>query len=245
MPAVAPLVSWEVRGMTTALDLTMLTQMPLFQGLEAEQLTLLCAQLRQRKVGRGVQLMMVEQEGDVAYIIMSGTVRVTRERADGTEVLIAVRGPGELIGEQSLLDARSRSASVATAEPCTLVWVERATFRSWLQTIPLLGFNLAVMLSRRLRVASAQIEALAALDVYGRVAYQLLALVTDYGQPAAEGAVRLPFRLTQSDLASMVGASRPRVNAALGLYTRQGIVAVDADARITVLDREALARRCN
>jgi CRP/FNR family cyclic AMP-dependent transcriptional regulator len=143
-----------------------------------------------------------------------------------------------------LLDAAGHSATVATIEPCSLLWVDGATFRSWLQTIPLLTFNVAVILSRRLRVATAQIEALAALDVYGRVAYQLLALATEYGRPTAEGTVRLPFRLTQSDLASMVGASRPRVNAVMGLYARHGYLVSDADARITVLDREALAQRC-
>ena len=99
------------------------------------------------------------------------------------------------------------------------------------------------MLSRRVRLADAHLLSVAALDVSGRVASQLLALAQEYGEEAPEGGVRIPVRLTQADLAALVGASRGRVNQALGFFRKRDAVSIGADHLITVLDADALARR--
>jgi CRP-like cAMP-binding protein len=76
------------------------------------------------------------------------------------------------------------------------------------------------------------------------VARQILALADRYGSPAADGEVRIPLRLTQSELAEVVGASRERVNQVLGDFKQRGAIAIDADHRIRVLCAEELARHC-
>lgn len=93
-------------------------------------------------------------------------------------------------------------------------------------------------------MTNAQVEALAALDVFGRVARQLLAFAQEYGEATPDGIIRIPLRLTQSDLASLVGASRVRVNQVLMTFRRQGHLSVDGDSRITVHNVAALVHRC-
>jgi CRP-like cAMP-binding protein len=83
---------------------------------------------------------------------------------------------------------------------------------------------------------------LATLDVPGRVASQLLALAHEYGEEASDG-VLIPITLIQADLAALVGASRVRVNQALGFFRKRNAISVDKDGRITVLDADVLARR--
>jgi len=78
--------------------------------------------------------------------------------------------------------------------------------------------------------------------VPGRVASQLLALAREYGQETPEGK-RIPMRLTQADLAALVGASRVSVNQALGQFRKRGTISTARDGRFTVHDQEALARR--
>ena len=226
------------------IDVDILTPLSLCRGLNLEQLTTMAAHLHQRTAPMGTTLMMVEQAGEVAYLIHRGTVKISVDQADGTEVILSVRGPGELVGEMSLIDRQGRSANVVTLEKCTLLWVDRATFGDWLETMPVLTINLLRLLSRRLRLANARTLALATLDVNGRVARQILAFADEYGEPAGGPTVLIPLRLTQGDLAGMVGASRIRVNEAMVTYKRQRLISVDSHYQITVLNPPALARQC-
>ena len=92
-------------------------------------------------------------------------------------------------------------------------------------------------------VANQNIQALSTLDVAGRVARQILVFADQYGRHDANG-IRIPVPLTQSDIAEMVGATRERVNHAMVAFKQQGTVSVDAQHRITIHDRRALAERC-
>jgi len=231
--------------MTTGTRVTVaLEAMPLCADLSAAHLSTLAGLLHRRAVPAGATLMLMEDQGEVAYLIAQGTVKVCAEQADGSEVILALLGAGEVVGELSLLGPRTRSASVVTLEACELLALSRVNFESCLRAMPVLPLNLARLLARRLRLADAQIQALGTLDIAGRVARQLLAFAEEYGEPADGGGVLIPLRLTQGDLAGLVGATRVRVNAAMVAFKRQGSITVDDKSRITVRNRAALERRC-
>jgi CRP/FNR family cyclic AMP-dependent transcriptional regulator len=229
---------------SAAPDPTILSSTALFRGLTAEQLEPLRGQIRCKTYAPGTNLISAEQPGGVVFVILSGTVKIQVDQSDGTEVILAVLGAGQSVGEMSVTDKLTRSASVVTLEESTVAWIDDATFSRSLHTIPGLIDNLARLLSSRLRVANAQIQALATQDVYGRVARQLLSLAEEYGVPDGRGDAQIPVRLTQSELASLVGASRVRVNQALVLYKEQNYIAVDSAYRITIRNPAALAARC-
>jgi CRP/FNR family cyclic AMP-dependent transcriptional regulator len=94
-----------------------------------------------------------------------------------------------------------------------------------------------------LRLTNARAESLAALDIHGRVAAQLLAFAKEYGEVTPNGDVLIPLRLTQSDLASIIGASRVRVNQALNFYKRRNNISVNHDHQIVIHNLDALSRR--
>jgi len=225
-------------------DPTSLAALPLFENLPLEQLAWLNDILHATTVPAGTALMTVEQPSEVAYLILTGTVKVHVEQTNGMDVVLAIRGPGELVGEMSLVDSIGRSASVVTLEECSLLWIDRVAFQTCLQTIPAMTYNLARILTRRLRHASSQVQFLAARDVRGRVAWQLLSFAETYGQPVADGGIVIRLRLTQSDLAGMVGASRERVNKALRFYRQRGYLALNDGFQITILNQAALEQDC-
>jgi CRP/FNR family transcriptional regulator, cyclic AMP receptor protein len=230
--------------MVSISDPQTLAEIPLFRDLTADELMLIAPLLRSKKIGGGKNIITMEQPGETVYIILEGAVKIVLEQATGANVLLAVLGPGEVVGEMSVVDSLERSASVLTLEESTVLWIDRRSFWQCLRSMPTLTYNLLGILSRRVRLANAHIEALGAQDVYGRVAGQILALAREYGQAAADGNVLIPLRLTQNDFASLVGASRVRVNQVLSFYRQHNFISMDHDFRITVHDSAALAQRC-
>jgi CRP/FNR family cyclic AMP-dependent transcriptional regulator len=228
---------------TGSLTTTLLSEIPLFGNLTPGELQKLKGYVHARSFPADTNLITVEQPGEVAYVILSGTVKVHVEQSDGSDVILAILGSGEVVGEMSLVDRAGRSANVVTMEDSTLIWLDRTTFWECLQTMPALTYNLASMLSRRLRVANAQIQSLATQDVFGRVARQLLAFADEYGERTPDG-VRIPIRLTQSDIAGLIGATRVRVNQVIAAFKESRHISVDHEYRITVHNPEALAQRC-
>lgn len=234
--------------MTAVEDPSRLGDLELFQGLSPEQLGELNGLLRSSLIPAGTHFITAEQPGEVVYVILEGTVKIYVSREDGREVILAFLGPGDTVGEMSLMDSAGRSANVMTTERSRLLWMDRATFQGCLRAMSPLANNLIRLLANRLRFANEQIQALCTLDVPGRVARQILALADRYGSPArgekAAGQVAIPLRLTQSDLGEIVGASRERVNQVIVEFKQRGFISVDADHRIRVQDHRGLARYC-
>jgi CRP/FNR family transcriptional regulator, cyclic AMP receptor protein len=225
-------------------DPGLLRRVALFQGLGLAQLAQLRRLLHDANLPAGSHFITAEQPGEVVYVLIEGTVKIYVNQPDGREVILAFLGPGDTVGEMSLIDSSGRSANVVTTEPSHLLWMDRATFQSCLQRMSPLSYNLVRLLSHRLRFANEQILALCTLDVPGRLARQILALADRYGSAEAAGEVAIPLRLTQSDLGEIVGASRERVNQVMMDLRQRGFVSVDANHRIRVHDREGLASLC-
>jgi CRP/FNR family cyclic AMP-dependent transcriptional regulator len=229
-------------------DPNLLGSLELFQGLPPDQLAELNGLLRSSAIQSGTHFITAEQPGEVVYVILEGTVKIYVSQEDGREVILAFLGPGDTVGEMSLVDSAGRSANVMTTERSRLLWMDRATFQTCLREMSPLANNLIRLLANRLRFANEQIQALCTLDVPGRVARQILALADRYGSPLrgekAAGQVTIPLRLTQSDLGEIVGASRERVNQVIVEFKQRGFLSVDPDHRIRVLDRRGLARYC-
>ncbi|MGH9360692.1 MAG: Crp/Fnr family transcriptional regulator [Thermoanaerobaculia bacterium] len=222
-------------------DTSELESIPLFGGLSAAELERVNELLRRKAFAAGASLMTAEQPGEVVYVLLEGSAKIFVEQEDGTEVVLAFLSAGDTIGEMSLIDSAGRSADVVVVERATCLWLDRAAFHRCLREMPALGFNLYRLLCRRLRLANEQLQAISTLDVVGRVARQLLAFAQQYGRPA-DGGLRIPFKLNQSDVAGLVGASRERVNHAMADLKERGAIAVEG-SQITVLDPQALAAR--
>jgi CRP/FNR family cyclic AMP-dependent transcriptional regulator len=227
--------------MPAVADPRVLGELALFEGLSAAELARLNDLVGRTKFPAGAMIMTETQPGEVAYIVLEGTLKVSVVQASGSELTLALLGPGELVGEMAMADRAGRSADVTALEPTNLLWLDRHTFDQLRREVPAVTENLLRLLSRRLRLANSQLQAIATLDVHGRVARQLLALADAYGETLGDGDVRIPLRLTQGDLAELVGATRVRVNEVLVSFKRRDYLSVDGRYRVTIHDPDALA----
>ncbi|MGC1378353.1 MAG: Crp/Fnr family transcriptional regulator [Anaerolineales bacterium] len=220
-----------------------LTLIPLFKGLGETQLAWIAQRAHRRLVPNGTSIITAEQPGEAVYIILAGTVKIHIEQADGRDVVLAIIGAGDTLGEMSLLDSAGHSASAVTLEDSLLLWMDKAAFQQMLADFPPVTLNLVRIMSSRMRLNNELIQALATLDVYGRVARQLLAFAEKYGESQGQTTL-IPVHLTQGEIADLVGASRKRVNQVMVFFREQEFISLNAAGKIVVLNREALAKYC-
>lgn len=174
-------------------------------------------------------------------VLLHGRVKVSTVTEEGKEIVLAFRGPGDLLGELAAIDGEPRSATVEAIEAVEAIAITAADFRSFLSTHAEVSMLLLRMLSRRLRDADRVRVEYGAHDTVGRVAARLVELVEEYGEPV-DGGIRIGLPLSQEELAGWTGASREAVSKAL--QTLRGVGWVRTERRkITVLDLEALRRR--
>jgi CRP/FNR family cyclic AMP-dependent transcriptional regulator len=220
----------------------LLADIHLFAGLTPVQLDWIAQRAHRRVFEAGRNVLTIEQPGEAVYIILHGTVKIHIEQGD-REVILSILGAGDLLGEMSLIDSVGRSASAVTLESSLMLWMDKVTFSYILENFPPVARNLVKILSARVRLSDQLIQALATLDVNGRVARQLLAFAEKYGS-SRDGVIQIRIVLTQSDIADLVGASRKRVNQTMVLLKEQGLIDTDAEGRIAIKDSDGLARYC-
>lgn len=199
-----------------------LGEVALFHGMRANDLVRLAPLLRSQTYRAESRILSADQPGDSVAIVQSGTVRVVLERSGAERVVLALLPAGDVVGEMSLVDRLARSASIVAHEETALLWMEQTAFWACLRAIPAMSLNLSSILSRRLRVANARIEALSTLDLPGRVARQLLVFAGEYGRPAPDGSVLIPLRLSLADLAGLVGGPAEEVGACMNDWQAAG-----------------------
>ncbi len=221
----------------------LLADINLFVGLTPTQLDWVAQHAHRRVFEAGRNVMIIEQPGEAVYIILHGTVKIHIEQGE-RDVIIAILGAGDMLGEMSLIDSVGRSASAVTLENSLMLWMDKTTFNYMLDNFPPVARNLVKILTARVRLSDQLIQALATLDVNGRVARQLLAFAEKYGYEKG-GAMQIRIALTQSDIADLVGASRKRVNQAMVLFKEQGLIDTDSDGRIQIYNQNGLAHYCN
>jgi CRP/FNR family cyclic AMP-dependent transcriptional regulator len=215
-----------------------LARLPLFGGLTAEELDTLAGSLRRRRSARGEVLFLAGDPGDSLYIIEAGRVKIALSSAQGKEVVLTILGPTDFFGDLALLDGEPRSADAITLEPCQLLQLRREDFLGFIDAHPAVAKKLLGVLSRRLRRNAQLLQDAAFHDVPGRLARLIVELVEREGR-ANGGAVVISSRLTQSDLAGMIGATRESVNKGLRSFERRGLLRAER-GRIVVLDLAGL-----
>ena len=210
-------------------------------SLTPAEATALEARATRRAYTRGHALFHEHGAPDRVVVLVSGFVKLSRVSEDGREVILAIRGPGDLIGEQSAIDGRPRSASATALDEMTALALSRDDFLALLEREPRIALVVLRMLSARLREADVGRMELSLQDATGRVAARILELAGRFGA-AAEAGVEINLPISQEELAGWTGCSRDSVVKAL--QSMRGLGWIETGRRrITVLELDQLRRR--
>jgi CRP/FNR family transcriptional regulator, cyclic AMP receptor protein len=185
-----------------------------------------------RRFRRGEIIVEHGRKSNALFILLTGRARVLTSDSRGREVILAVLQPGDYVGEMSLIDNEPHSATVRAEVQTDMLILGRAEFARCLPENSSLSYAILRGLVSRLRAADRQIESLALLDVYGRVARTLLDMAE------LQGEVRIiRNKVSRQDLAKIVGASREMVSRVMKDLEERGMVETQENGSVIIKDR--------
>jgi CRP-like cAMP-binding protein len=220
---------------------TALQKSALFRVLSPARLEEVASALRPARYIQGQVVFSQGDEGEALYLVESGAVKIFAQSIDGREAIIGEVRAGETFGELVLVDGAPRSATATTVEETILLRLPRQAFNDLLESDAAFRQSVLVALAHELRRATSYLGELHFLDLCGRIASRL-AQVAQTTDPSPSGEIRLLGPRSQTDLASMVGGSRQRVNVHLGELVDSGMIRLEG-REIVILDLTALEER--
>ena len=216
------------------IDVTFLSSMDLFSGVQQELLEPIVQQSSVQSLQRGDMLFSEGDEANDLYIVLEGRVAIANRSFDGRESVVALMESGDLFGEMPLFRPDGRSADARVLENSSVVVIPYVPVKSLYEEHPEMLWKIVDMLAERLKVMDVALADSMFLDVTGRTAKRLLELA------GADEEFELP--VTQEELAGMIGASRERVNKSLASFIKLGWLAQKGE-KYVILDRKQLEIR--
>lgn len=178
------------------------------------------------EMARGTRVFDQGDPTRVVYLVKRGAVRISRETEDGKSVTVALLGPGDLFGEETLFDAKPRTTIAVIVEDALLCQARAEDLFALLLRDPMLALNVAKVLSGRLDEARATMEDFAYAKIGDRIMHLFRKLAAEHGV-ATRGGTRIDLRLTHADIASLVGSTRETVSLEIGKLADAGRVRIN------------------
>ena len=203
---------------------TLLKPTSVLSGLSAELSGELFATARMLSIAAERTVFVAGDAGDGCYRVEDGLLKVSVVGSRGEELILAILGPGSVVGELSMIDGEPRSASVFALRDSRLSFVTRASFEAYCQSNPDVYRQIMTLLAHRLRDTNSALTATSFLSLKGRVARALLNLAEAFGQDVGSGRILVKQKITQSDVGAMAGIARENVSRILKDWTRRKLV---------------------
>ena len=213
-------------------NLDLIRRVPLFSMLTNEQAQSIADAVVKRRLRRGELVVEQGRKSNALFILLNGRARVLTSDSRGREVILAVLEAGDYVGEMSLIDNEPHSATVRAEVQTDMLVLARADFARCLPENSSLSYGVMRGLVRRLRNADRQIESLALLDVYGRVARTLLDMAED-----DKGTKIIRHKVSRQDMAKVVGASREMVSRVMKDLEERGVIETQENGSVIIKER--------
>lgn len=217
----------------------LLLRTPLFGNLDEASRKAVAGELRDGAFEPGQVIFSRGEPGSELHIVTKGRVRLSVLTSDGRELSFAHVETPSIFGELAVFDGRPRSADATAVNKVETLVLSKAAFFRLLATRPSVGEAAVRFLAGRLRDADEQLEAIALHPIEARLARFFLASVRQKDPNGKSEKISLALPISQSELALLVGASRPKVNAALGMLESEG--AIERRGQQVVCDVAALS----
>lgn len=219
-------------------DLPCVARVPLFQGLTSAQQIEVAQFARPTKLGAGEQVYTAGADMSQLMVVHSGSIKISRTTAAGSEQVIRVLGPGDFIGESAFLTgARPDHAAVAITASGLCVF-RHAALRRLVEKHPSIGLRMLQDVSRRLEDIEDRLVSVVSGSVSSRVADYLLSLPAS---PGPHGSLDVVLPLPKKDIASLLSTTPESLSRQFRRLSDSGVISQQHDNRIAITDVTALS----
>ncbi len=213
-------------------NLDLIRRVPLFSLLTNDQAQGIADSVVKRRFRRGEVIVEHGRKSNALFILLTGRARVLTADVRVREVILAVLHSGDYVGEMSLIDNEPHSATVRAEIQTDMLILGRPEFARCIPENSSLSYAIMRGLVQRLRSADRQIESLALLDVYGRVARSLLDMSEQVGEQKV-----IRNKVSRQDLAKVVGASREMVSRVMKDLEVRGMIETQDNGSVVLKER--------
>ncbi len=218
----------------------LMKNVPLFARMPDSDVSQVADQCVRRECYRDQVILVEEDVGQTLFIILKGTVKITRTSDEGREVIITILKAGDFFGELSLLDGKGRSATVVAMEESELLTLRRSEFLLLLERYPQLSIELLKVLAARIRQSNFQIENLTIQDAIGRVGAALIHVAEQTGYRRDDSMI-IPKLPVQQDLANMAGTARETISRIMAHFETRDLIKREGH-RVIIVDFDRFKR---
>ncbi len=199
-----------------------ISRFDLLMGMSKQEMQNVAAMTRMTSHRRGDLIYLPGDPSNSIYFLKEGRMKITGLGEDGHEVMLEIIGPGEIFGEASAIQETPRTTTAEALEDALLCEMDRKDFEGLLSMHPEMSLRVLKHVGFRLKKVEAQLLSLICKDVPTRVREALVGLV-DNGS-ASSPTTPVKIRLTQQDVANLVGASRQETSRALKDLEYSGVL---------------------
>lgn len=214
----------------------LLSKTTLFGKLPSDVQATVAKQMRPVSFGSGQQIFSRGDPGTEMYLVLDGRVRLSIISLDGRELAFTHAAPGDIFGEIATLDGGARTADATAVSAVKVLSLSRGQINTLVETSPPFAKAAIDLLCRRLREGDQQLEVIALHRIEVRLARYLLSAVRQQHGPTPPRSPAISLGISQGELALVLGASRPKVNAALMMLEETGAISRQGDKYVCNVD---------
>lgn len=217
--------------------------MSLFKSLEESQLKAVTDKIVQKCYEKNQMIFFEGDSSDKLYLINRGKVKVFKYNRDGKEQILYILSEGDFIGDVSLFKEVALRFNAQAIDDVNICELTRSDFESIIKANPEIALKILQSSYDRIEKLESLVQSLSNKDVEARIAGLLLGFIQDFGLPG-EDEILLNLPLSREDLANYIGVTRETISRKLGALQDEGIIRLEGNRKIVILDLEELEEKC-
>lgn len=220
-------------------DIDLIRKIPIFSGLNLEELNQVSNIYISRKYKKGQIIFFEGEPGEAVYFVKEGKIKVYKSDAEGREYILHIFGPGNIFAETVLLGGDPYPANAEAVEDSVVGVIKNSDLEELLKKNTDIAFKIMKILSNRLRESQEKLKNFVFRDTFDRTACALHKMSLEHGTKTPRG-IEVELPITRTELASIVGNSRETVTRMLSEMRRKGIIDMDKQKIIVKNERELM-----